>query len=162
MDYRSTLNDIYRILKPIHGQLEYRRPLSGAVTETLPYIAITYRLQDSPYVDPFYHEIELKNSELYFESEPPTCHLPVCDIAELAGKSFEFEGDEWVGYFSNSLDAALLSLEFGALQDGAIACTSTFSLTNSPSYGMMDGTLEDHLTLQATFAMTLSVVEIAH
>jgi hypothetical protein len=126
----------------------------------LGYLAIVYEFDDGTYYDPFYHWTDLAMRELCFESYDYVAYLRVASVADLAHKSFDFEDRTWTGIFSNSLDPVVRTVRFGAYSNGKIACALTFSLTNTESYGMMSGTLEEHLRSSKTIDMELTCLEL--
>ncbi|KPM30181.1 Hypothetical protein I595_3719 [Croceitalea dokdonensis DOKDO 023] len=110
------------------------------------------------YLDPFYGE-QKSNSNFKTQIELEYAKFPkIYALKDLENLTFENSKDIF-GSFSNSIDITVSNMKFGKINDGKIECEMEYSLSNSDSYGMMDGTKEEHLSSSAIIRLNLDIKE---
>lgn len=158
MDWKPIVTHLYANINAVGGTLHHWLPNKLNSESTIRCISIGFFLENFVYEDPFYGSNEAKNNfEMFFEidSADPLSYLKT--IRDVENKSFEFDKEERIGCFSNSLHFSVPYCKFGAINDGKIPFEMEYILTNSDSYGQMDGSFEEHSTLSGHLKTVLDV-----
>lgn len=158
MDWKEITPHLYNNIKPTKGYLSSVVDESSVRKKRFSNLWIEFEMNAFMYEDPFYGE---QKSTAPFNMEINLIDLP--KIYELGAihklQGFEIHNDpkSVIGAFSNSLHLTVPLMKFGQIQNQTIPVDIEYCLTNSYSYGMMSGTIDDHLTLTGNIKQDLHI-----
>ena len=161
-DWRKITNHLYKNISPLRGDL------SGRIVEDyilgqkkIQTIWIEFDMNEFMYMDPFYGE-QLSTSPFRMVVRPLDSkkERPIHSIQDLENMVIEESRSYIKGAFSNSLHFTAPIIKFGKITGNQISFEMEYCLTNSDSYGMMTGTIEDHVTSFGQIKVDLEINEI--
>lgn len=158
MDWKTITGDLYNKIKPISGDLISRIEPDFIRSQKINSIWIEFDLNDFFYEDPFYGE-QKSTSPFRMHVEPfqGQRSIDITHIQELENKEIEAPRTYIKGAFSNSLDFSAPLIKFGKIIEDKIEFEMEYCLTNSDSYGMMTGTIDDHVKTSGTIKLDLKI-----
>jgi len=155
-------DDLYQKIEPIGGELFSRIDEQFKRKKTIRDAWVEFDMNDFIYMDPFYGEQKSTapfrmNFGLWYFLE----QLSHESILQIENKTFLGEKEDCFGSFSNSLYFTIPEMKFGKITENkTIEFEMTYSLTNSDSYGMMSGTIKDHIKKTGQFKTLLQVKDL--
>jgi hypothetical protein len=122
---------------------------------------LEFDMNEFIYDDPFYGEQSSTSMfKTNFELMEITQRSLITDINEFGNLNITFEEKEKFGAFSNSLHLVPHKIKFRAMGLDKLNCEIEYSITNSDSYGLMDGSFEEHIQLSGTIKSELTIAEL--
>ncbi|KAA3639917.1 MAG: hypothetical protein DWQ02_02880 [Bacteroidetes bacterium] len=158
MDWEKTTDDLYKKIKPIGGDLISRIESNFISRQKINSIWIEFDMNEFIYEDPFYGE--QKSTAVFRMNVEPFSgerSIDLTHIQELKNKVIKSPRTQKKGAFSNSLDFTAPLIKFGKIKDHTIEFEMEYCLTNSSSYGMMTGTIDDHIKASGTIKVDLKI-----
>jgi len=155
-------DDLYQKIAPIGGELFSRIDEQFKRKKTIRDAWVEFDMNDFIYMDPFYGEQKSTapfrmNFGLWDFLE----QLSLESILQIENTTFLGEKEDCFGSFSNSLHFTIPEMKFGKITENkTIEFEMTYSLTNSDSYGMMSGTIKDHIKKSGQFKTLLKVKDL--
>ena len=160
-NWKEITTDLYSKIAPIGGVLHSQIDNSFPRTKKILNIWIEFQMNDFIYNDPFYGEQKSTDPfNMCVELYDYTSSLEINSIYDLQGKTIEGKKEDRIGSFSNSLHFTVPSLRFGKIDNSEIEVHLEYSLTNSESYGMMNGSILDHIQDKEIIKTKLLVKEL--
>lgn len=160
MDWKKITNHLYQNIKPIDGRIQSRIQDSSNTGIQFSNIYIEFDMNEFMYEDPFYGEKNSTDVEMFMELEDFLSYYRIKEINELENKYFENKDYILNGFFSNSINIIPKYLKFGKINGDRIEFEMNYSITNSDSYPMMNGTYEEHMVPSGTIKLTLKICEL--
>jgi hypothetical protein len=161
MDWKKVTSHLYSNIKPVGGRL--RTIISDYYNSGIQFdsLWVEFDMNEFFYEDPFYGEQK--------STDPFNMNVDLMDIAyknklrelhEFEGRMFVNNEDSIEGGFSNSLDVVPKYVKFHAIEGNKIGFEMKYSLTNTDSYGNMDGTKEEHLQSSGSIAVPITISDL--
>ena len=148
MEWKPIIEPLLEKLNPIGGRISHRISPNILRTKIIDSIWVEFQFESYNYIDPFYGETEAPgNFDTFFETTAYEKRIPVTDILQIENQFYDFEKNPMTGNLSNSIDLKIQYCKFGKIRNRQIEFEMKFYLTNSDSYGMMNGTEEEHSSL---------------
>ena len=159
-DWNKILPEVYSKLKPIRGKIEHS--IESDSNKKIVRIGIEIETNEFEYNDPFYGKINAnKFLHEFLNIECKDINLDIQSLFELQTKEIIPEQNKITGWFSNSLEVIVKEIKFGNINTNReINCIIKFFLTNSDSYGCMNGEIEDHMKLENEIELNLSLSKL--
>jgi len=158
MDWRETTNILYSKIKPVSGTIHSM--INELCKTDLQFSSfwISFDTGGFEYYDPFYEDITSEAMDVDLIRVAKQYNL--WEIRDLENRHFENTENTFSGFFSNSLDIVPKHLKFGNIKSNRIEFEMEYSLTNSDSYGMMNGTKEEHLRNSGHLKIELTIADL--
>jgi hypothetical protein len=158
MDWREVTDDLYHKISPIRGDLNSQIESDFISTQKINAIWIEFDMNEFIYQDPFYGE-QLSTSpfRMYVNPLKRKNGIQITHIQELENKQIEDSRTVLKGAFSNSLHFSAPLIKFGAIKGNKIEFEMEYCLTNSDSYGMMTGTIDEHVQSSGNIKLDLEI-----
>lgn len=122
---------------------------------------LEFDMNEFIYEDPFYGEQSSTSMfKTNFELMEVSKSRHISDIVEFQNLNIIFEQKRKFGSFSNSLHLVPHTIGFNDINNGKLNCGIEYSIVNSDSYGMMDGSFQDHISLQGTIHSELEIAKL--
>lgn len=157
-DWKKITQHLYDNIQPVNGFIGSMINESYKTEKEIYHVWIEFEMNEFIYEDPFYGEssstsmfatsIDLKQYDEF---------KGISVLKELEGKEILNDRKEIFSSFSNSLDITTPRLKFGNITNNQIAFEMEYCLTNTESYGMMTGNIEDHVQNSGTIKMLLTI-----
>jgi hypothetical protein len=161
MDWKKITNHLYENIKPIDGRIHSY--INDSYNSGIQFsdFWIEFDMNEFNYVDPFYGESKSTDPfNMNVDLLNVASQYNIQEINEFEKLTFENSENGFYGAFSNSLHVVPKFLKFGEIKGDRIEFEMSYSLTNSDSYGMMNGTLEEHMKLSGTIKIPLKICEL--
>jgi len=154
--------DLYKKIAPLSGEIYSRIDERFNRNKKITDAWIEFDMNDFIYNDPFYGEQKSTapfrmNFGLWNILEDLNCET----ILQIGNQTFYGEKEDKFGSFSNSLHFTIPEMKFGRIsKDKTIEFEMEYSLTNSESYAMMNGTIKDHIQRSGKLKTVLKIKEL--
>lgn len=159
--WKDITSDLYSKIKPIGGTLNSQIDQSFKSRRSIENFWLEFNMNDFSYFDPFYGEQKSTSPfKMTIELWDYMAQLEINSVFELENLVIEGGKEDRIGAFSNSLHFTVPKLKFGSIVNLTIEVEVEYSLTNSESYGMMNGTIKDHINERGKFLTDLSIKEL--
>ncbi len=160
--WQDITSDLYNKIKPLGGDIYSRVSRDYIRNKRIEDIWVEFDMNDFIYEDPFYGEQKSTAPfRMNFSLWDLLGDVRLGSVLQLEHKTFHGGSEAKIGSFSNSLHFTIPEVTFGKLSpEKTIAITLTYSLTNSDSYGMMDGSLKEHIQTSGSFSTVLKCKEL--
>lgn len=158
MDWKEITEDLYGKISPLRGDLNSQIDWNFIREQKINSLWIEFDMNDFIYQDPFYGEqkstapFRMVVNPLEGESG-----IEITHIQDLENKIIEDSRTILKGAFSNSLHFSAPLIKFGKIKEDKIGFEMQYCLTNSDSYGMMTGTIEDHVKSSGQIKIDLKI-----
>ena len=157
MNWKTICEYLYKNINPETGVLHsyVNNQYHGK-----PFISfyVEFDMNEFTYEDPFYGEQSSTSMfKTNFELMEITKKSLISDVVEFANSSIVFEEKRKFGAYSNSLHLVPHTMNFNDVIDNELNCRIEYSITNSDSYGMMDGSFEEHINMKGFINSNLSI-----
>jgi len=160
-NWKEITSDLYSKISPTGGNLYSLIDGDFRWTKKITNIWIDFQMNDFIYNDPFYGEqSSTAPFNMTLNIENYTSPLNLSSIYELQGRTIKGKKEHRIGQFSNSLHFTAPEITFGKIKNLEIEVQLKYSLTNSDSYGMMSGSISDHIQNTGTIKTKLKVKEL--
>jgi hypothetical protein len=162
MEWKVITEDLYKKINPVRGELSTGIDSRYPADKTLSRIWIEFDMNEFTYQDPFYGE--QKSTDPFrmfvnpFEMEKPVAHIQ--SLYELEDKVIEDAPTNRKGAFSNSLHFSAPYIQFKKIKQRHIGFKMEYCLTNSDSYAMMPGTIEEHIQTKGIIDLELRIKDL--
>jgi len=154
-------NDLYEKINPIGGEITSRIDKSFIRNHRITNAWVEFDMNEFIYEDPFYGEQKSTAPFRMNFSLSDLIDTKLESVLQIENQIYEGNAEELIGAFSNSLHFTIHQVKFGELSEGQkVDFEMTYSLTNSDSYGMMDGTLKDHIENKGTIKTPLVLKDL--
>ncbi|HMG14553.1 MAG TPA: hypothetical protein VK590_03835 [Saprospiraceae bacterium] len=160
MNWKKITNHLYQNIKPIDGRIQTRIDDSNNTGIQFSNFYIEFDMNEFMYEDPFYGEQASADVGMFMELIDFSTYYKIKEINELENKYFENKDYILNGFFSNSINIIPKYLKFGEINDDRIEFEMNYSITNSDSYAMMNGTYDEHMIPSGTIKLTLKICEL--
>lgn len=159
--WQEITQHLYDHIKPLGGEVHSRIDTLYPRRNKVENIWIEFDMNEFMYVDPFYGEQKSTsmfrmNIELWDYIAKSSIH----SIFDLENFTLKCDQEDLIGSFSNSLHFSVRVIKFGQIRDRLIDFEMEYCMTNSDSYGMMTGTIKDHMTTYGTMQTTLKLNDL--
>ena len=158
MDWKKTTDVLYEKINPKAGRICSMVNDSHETGIQFSNFWIEFDTGGFLYNDPFYEEIKSEYMDIDLISV--AAQNDIWEIQEFENREFPNSEDQFNGCFSNSIDIVPRLLKFGEIKSNSIEFEMEYSLTNSDSYGMMDGTKEEHMLHSAKLNVNLTICDL--
>jgi hypothetical protein len=160
-NYKEILEPLIPKMNFEGGRLTHRISKNLLGTVIIDSIWVEFKMENFKYLDPFYGESESNgNFNTFFETTNYDQRIVVDNILQLENKYYDFKTNPMVGSFSNSLDLKIEYCKFGKIEKGKIEFEMKYYLTNSDSYGMMNGSEDEHAEYHKTIKINLNFEDL--
>jgi len=158
MDWKKITDDLYEKISPINGVLNSQIDSSFIREQRINSLWIEFDMNDFMYEDPFYGE-QKSTAPFRMNVNPLDGEniFKIKHIQDLEGLLIEDSRTNLKGAFSNSLHFSAPVIKFGKIEGNKIEFEMEYCLTNSDSYGMMTGSLEDHIKSSGRIKIDLTI-----
>jgi len=144
-DWKKITSHLYKNISPIKGELSSQIEGDFIYKYKINSIWIEFDMNEFIYLDPFYGEQESTSPfRMYVNPFQSDNRKGITYIQELENMTIEDSRINIKGAFSNSLHFSAPIIKFGEIDGDKIQFEMDYCLTNSASYAMMNGTIEDH------------------
>ena len=158
MNWKEVTPYLYQNIKPRKGFLGSIVNASSVRRKKYSNLWIQFEMNSFIYNDPFYGE---QSSNAPFNMEINLIDIPEVNeleqLHQLQGLKFENNPKDRIGAFSNSLHFTIPKMKFGEIANNLIPFEMEYCLTNSDSYGMMSGTIDEHLSITGSIKQDLEI-----
>jgi len=154
MDWKKITGDLYKKIAPIRGNLYSQIESDFIRKQKINSVWIKFDMNEFIYEDPFYGESKSTSSEV---SLSPLEEIEITHIQELENRIIKDSRTNLKGFFSNSLNFSAPIIKFGEITGDHIEFEMEYCLTNSDSYGMMTGTIDDHIKSSGVIKTNLKI-----
>lgn len=152
---------LYDNIKPISGRLISLVDRGVKNKGKVENIWIEFEMNEFMYEDPFYgYQSSTSMFKMNIELWTYIERLRLKSIFELENLIIFCDKKDRIGAFSNSLNMTVPKIKFGKIQDYSLPVIVEYCMTNSDSYGMMTGTIDDHITCSGLFQVTLEIEDL--
>lgn len=161
MNWEDVTPNLYKNIKPTKGFLGCIVDKYAVQQNKFLSLWIEFEMNTFTYNDPFYGEQE-STSQFNMEvnlNDIPQMHA-LNYVYELENMEVNDDSNNCVGAFSNSLHFTVPFLRFGKIIKRSIEFEMEYCLTNSDSYGMMTGTIDDHLKATGKIEQLLEIKDL--
>lgn len=161
MDWKKITNHLYKNIKPIDGRIQ--SCINDFYCSGIQFSEfwIEFDMNEFDYVDPFYGESKSTDPfNMFVDLLNVASQYNIKEIKEFEKLTFENSENGFYGAFSNSLHIVPKFLKFGEIKGDRIEFEMSYSLTNSDSYGMMNGTNEEHMKSSGIIKIPLKICEL--
>jgi len=160
-NWKEITSDLYDKINPVGGFIYSQIDQSFVSRKTIENIGLEFQMNEFNYLDPFYGEQKSTapfnmSIELWDYMAP----LKLKSIFEIENLIINGKIDDRIGSFSNSLHFTVPRIKFGKIENLKIEVEVNYCLTNSDSYGMMNGSLNEHVTKNGSFKTLLEINEL--
>jgi hypothetical protein len=159
MDWKKTTDFLYKKINPKEGRICSMVNDSYNIGIQFSNFWIEFDTGGFLYVDPFYEEI--KSEYMDIDLVTVADQYNIGEIQEFENREFSNSENQFNGCFSGSIDIIPRLLKFGEIKSNKIGFEMEYSLTNSDSYGMMDGTKEEHLQHSGKLNIDLLICDLS-
>lgn len=160
MNWKDVTPDLYNKIKPTGGSLTGYVDDSFIKTNVIRFY-IEFEINDFVYIDPFYGE---QKSTSMFKMNIALIDvfqkLSIRNLQELEHLEIKWSKTDLIGSFSNSLHFSVPFMKFGRIIENKISFEMEYCLTNSYSYAMMDGTIEEHIQQSGKVKTILTIDDL--
>lgn len=158
MNWKTVTTHLYKNIAPIGGKVYSTVNDSYRPGIQFSGLGVEFDMNDFIYEDPFYGEQKSTAPfKMNFDLLEISNQFQIKEIKHLEGLVYKNVRYKRLGAFSNSLDVIPRNLKFGKIAGDQIDFEMSYTLTNSDSYGMMDGTLEEHLKASGNITLPLTI-----
>ncbi len=146
-NWKEITEDLYEKIAPLRGEIYSRINEHFDRNKKITDAWVEFDMNDFIYNDPFYGE---QKSTAPFRMNFGLWNILEGNnyesILQIENQTFYGDKEDKFGSFSNSLHFTIPKMKFGKLNnDKTIDFEMEYSLTNSDSYAMMNGTIKDHI-----------------
>ena len=161
MDWKEATNDLYKKIAPISGELTSRIEASYVRRRKIKSLWVEFDMNEFLYQDPFYGETKsTSNFKMNVSPFQGLGEINITHIQELENLLIKDSRMNKKGTFSNSLDFSAPMIKFGKITGDKIEFEMEYCLTNSASYGMMTGTINDHIKSSGSIKVDLKIKDM--
>jgi len=122
---------------------------------------LEFDMNEFIYEDPFYGEQSSTSMfKTNFELMEITKRSLISDVDEFRNLNIKFEEKRKFGSYSNSLHLVPHEMDFNMIQSNKLNTSIIYSIVNSDSYGMMDGSFEEHITMSGTINSQIQIEKL--
>lgn len=161
MDWKEVTENLYNKISPIRGSLNTQIDRNYIEKQIISSVWIEFDMNEFAYVDPFYGEQKsTSNFKMLVEPLDGNNEVKITHAQELENKIIRESANYLKGYFSNSLHFSAPLIKFGKIIENKIGFEMEYCLTNSYSYGIMTGTIDEHIQSKGKVELDLSIQDM--
>ena len=156
-DWRIILPEIYSKFKPESGKIGHT--IESDNPNKITQISIQLETNEFEYTDPFYGKINAnKHLHEFVNIDCNIVNIELQSIKELQSKSIKPNLGQITGWFSNSLEVVVKEVKFGKINiNNELGCYLKYFLTQSDSYPLLQGEIEDHMKFENDLEINLKI-----
>ena len=158
MDWKEITDDLYKKISPLRGDLNSQIESDFIRRQRINSIWIEFDMNEFIYEDPFYGEqASTAPFRMYVNPLEGENEIEITHIQELENTTIKDSRTYIKGAFSNSLHFSAPLIKFGEINGDNIKFEMEYCITNSDSYGMMTGTIDDHAKSSGKIEVDLKI-----